>query len=373
MAERAENRRARQGAFLLPVPRSWTKRRSDEPSCASRTRSSSETGGSKDVVVVGLQTGGVPLAERLAEMLEEIEGTAGAPRLDRRRLLPRRHRAAPRAARGGHRPALRHHRHRSSSSSTTCCSPAAPSGPPSRRSAPGARARVGAAGRHGRPRPPGAARSGPTSSARTCRPRRDETRRGGPRRRRDRRPHEHRAGKGGPMNLDELVIDKRTSAAAPPSLHHPISTARRSSRSCASRDAFAEVSERPIPKVPALRGRTVATVFMEPSTRTQALFRDGGETPLGRHDDLHRRHLGHPEGRVAARHRRDDRRHGHRRHGDPPPRLRGAAAGHRMGRLRASSTPATAPTSTRPRRCSTATRSSRRSAEPARRRRPRAT
>ena len=33
-------------------------------------------------------------------------------------------------------------------------------------------------------------------------------------------------------------------------------------------DAFAEVSERPIPKVPALRGRTVATVFMEPSTRT---------------------------------------------------------------------------------------------------------
>jgi pyrimidine operon attenuation protein/uracil phosphoribosyltransferase len=30
--------------------------------------------GLKDVVVVGLQTGGVPLAERLAAMLEEIEG-----------------------------------------------------------------------------------------------------------------------------------------------------------------------------------------------------------------------------------------------------------------------------------------------------------
>jgi aspartate carbamoyltransferase catalytic subunit len=37
-------------------------------------------------------------------------------------------------------------------------------------------------------------------------------------------------------------------------------------------DAFAEVVERPIPKVPALRGRTVATVFMEPSTRTRLSF-----------------------------------------------------------------------------------------------------
>jgi aspartate carbamoyltransferase catalytic subunit len=35
---------------------------------------------------------------------------------------------------------------------------------------------------------------------------------------------------------------------------------------------FAEVAERPIPKVPALRGRTVATVFMEPSTRTRLSF-----------------------------------------------------------------------------------------------------
>ena len=32
--------------------------------------------GLRDLVVVGLQTGGVPLAGRLAEMLEEIEGTA---------------------------------------------------------------------------------------------------------------------------------------------------------------------------------------------------------------------------------------------------------------------------------------------------------
>jgi aspartate carbamoyltransferase catalytic subunit len=37
-------------------------------------------------------------------------------------------------------------------------------------------------------------------------------------------------------------------------------------------DRFAEVSRRPIPKVPALRGRTVATVFAESSTRTRLSF-----------------------------------------------------------------------------------------------------
>ncbi|MDA8292576.1 MAG: aspartate carbamoyltransferase catalytic subunit [Actinomycetota bacterium] len=37
-------------------------------------------------------------------------------------------------------------------------------------------------------------------------------------------------------------------------------------------DSFAEVSERPVPKVPALRGRTVATVFFESSTRTRLSF-----------------------------------------------------------------------------------------------------
>ncbi len=37
-------------------------------------------------------------------------------------------------------------------------------------------------------------------------------------------------------------------------------------------DGFVEVLERPIPKVPALRGKTVATVFFEPSTRTRLSF-----------------------------------------------------------------------------------------------------
>ncbi len=37
-------------------------------------------------------------------------------------------------------------------------------------------------------------------------------------------------------------------------------------------DTFAEIGRRPIPKVPALRGRTVATVFFEGSTRTRMSF-----------------------------------------------------------------------------------------------------
>ena len=37
-------------------------------------------------------------------------------------------------------------------------------------------------------------------------------------------------------------------------------------------DAFAEVCARPIPKVPALRGKTVALMFFEDSTRTRTSF-----------------------------------------------------------------------------------------------------
>ena len=37
-------------------------------------------------------------------------------------------------------------------------------------------------------------------------------------------------------------------------------------------DSFVEVLDRPIPKVPALRGKTVATMFFEPSTRTKLSF-----------------------------------------------------------------------------------------------------
>src|SRR4029453_18955664 len=37
-------------------------------------------------------------------------------------------------------------------------------------------------------------------------------------------------------------------------------------------EAFLEVSQRPIKKVPTLRGRTIVNFFMEPSTRTRSSF-----------------------------------------------------------------------------------------------------
>jgi aspartate carbamoyltransferase catalytic subunit len=42
-------------------------------------------------------------------------------------------------------------------------------------------------------------------------------------------------------------------------------------------DGFLEIASRPIKKVPALRGRTVINVFMEPSTRTQSSFELAGK------------------------------------------------------------------------------------------------
>ena len=73
------------------------------------------------------------------------------------------------------------------------------------------------------------------------------------------------------MNLDELVADRPATA-----VRHLLSINDLDREEILKimrlADAFAEVSERPIPKVPALRGRTVATVFMEPSTRTRLSF-----------------------------------------------------------------------------------------------------
>ena len=45
-----------------------------------------------------------------------------------------------------------------------------------------------------------------------------------------------------------------------------------------SADSFKEISRRDIKKVPTLRGKTVITLFYEPSTRTRTSFRDSGET-----------------------------------------------------------------------------------------------
>ena len=92
--------------------------------------------GLEGVVLIGLQTGGVPLARRLAEALSRIEGTDVAAGQHRRRPLPRRHRPAPGDPRGGDRHPLRPHRAAPWCWSTTCSSPGARCGPRSTPSTP---------------------------------------------------------------------------------------------------------------------------------------------------------------------------------------------------------------------------------------------
>ena len=66
--------------------------------------------GLEHVVLIGLQTGGVAIAERLAGTLVRARGDDDTRRYAGRGLLPRRHRPPPRAARGRHRHQLRSHR-----------------------------------------------------------------------------------------------------------------------------------------------------------------------------------------------------------------------------------------------------------------------
>ena len=122
-------------------------------------------------------------------------------------------------------------------------------------------------------------------------------------------------------------------------------------------DSFVEVERRPIPKVPALRGKTVVSLFFEDSTRTRLCFETAAKRLSADTMTFSVGVVVGEEGRVAPRHRRDHRGHGRRRHRRAPRVGRGARAGRPLGRRRRSSTPATAGTSTRPRRCSTATRS----------------
>ena len=51
-------------------------------------------------------------------------------------------------------------------------------------------------------------------------------------------------------------------------------------------DSFLEVTQRDIPKVPALRGKTVVSLFYEDSTRTRLSFETAAKRLVGRHDDL---------------------------------------------------------------------------------------
>ena len=124
-------------------------------------------------------------------------------------------------------------------------------------------------------------------------------------------------------------------------------------RSCA------RVADRPIKKLPTLRGRTVVNLFFEDSTRTRISFEAAAKRLSADVINFSAKGSSVSKGEslkdTALTLRGDGRRRG--RH--PPRRLAARRTGWRHSRLdprRASSTPATAPTSTRPRRCSTRSR-----------------
>ena len=118
------------------------------------------------------------------------------------------------------------------------------------------------------------------------------------------------------------------------------------------------LADRPIKKLPALRGRTVVNLFFEDSTRTRISF-EAAAKRLSR-----RRHQLLRQGLVAVARARASRTPRSRSRRWAPTRSSSATAPpvHRTGwRTPAGcgpawSTPATAPTSTRPRRCSTRSR-----------------
>ena len=130
----------------------------------------------------------------------------------------------------------------------------------------------------------------------------------------------------------------------------------------------AHASSREIKKLPTLRGRTVVNLFFEDSTRTRISFEAAAKRLSADVINFSRQGLERLQGRVAQGHRADPGGDGRRRRRRPAPRLR-CAAPPRHARLDPTarwSTPATAPTSTRRRRCSTPSRCAATSAAAAR-------
>ena len=120
-------------------------------------------------------------------------------------------------------------------------------------------------------------------------------------------------------------------------------------------EEMSPVQSRPVKKLPALRGRTVVNLFFEDSTRTRSSFEIAGKWLSADVINVVGQGLVGLQGRVAAGHRDDRGRDGRGRPGHPAHGLRRAVADHRLVRRLAStptsSTPGTAPTSTRPRPC----------------------
>ena len=132
------------------------------------------------------------------------------------------------------------------------------------------------------------------------------------------------------------------------------------------------LADRPIKKLPALRGRTVVNLFFEDSTRTRISFEAAAKRLSADVINFAAKGSSALQGREPQGHRADPRGDGRRR--GRRPALGASGAPHRLANsgwvaLAAWSTPATAPTSTPPRRCSTRSRCG--ATSPPGRRRPR--
>ena len=162
--------------------------------------------------------------------------------------------------------------------------------------------------------------------------------------------------------MREELAPAEAAAAPAPDLDRRPRRATTSSGCSATARSFARSLEREMKKLPTLRGRTVVNVFYESSTRTSSSFELAAKRLSRRHDVDQGRRLVGRQGRVAEGHGADARRLRPGRDRHPAPADRRAAARRRGAPTRTSSTPATASTSTRRRRCSTSTRSRRSSA-----------
>ena len=118
-------------------------------------------------------------------------------------------------------------------------------------------------------------------------------------------------------------------------------------------ESMKEIATREIKKVPTLRGKTVVNLFYEASTRTRTSFEIAGKWLSADVINFSASGIERGEGREPARHGQEHRGDEPRRGGRAPQGLRRARRCSPGTSAARSSTRATAPTSTRPRRCST--------------------
>ena len=169
--------------------------------------------------------------------------------------------------------------------------------------------------------------------------------------RRDRRPRRGAARAPRPERRRRRTVKRHLLAAA--DLDRADATAGARHRRARSTQALAG---REVKKLPTLRGRTVVNLFFEDSTRTRISFELAAKRLSADVINFSAKGSQRLQGREPQGHRADPGGDGRRRGRRPAPGAPARRTGWPTGCAAAWSTPATAPTSTRPRRCSTRTR-----------------